>query len=321
MNLPDYADLPNYADLPEATHGGRSAWGLFGGDDSLGLLNLITPEITRAAAKLVLSGEVVPLNAPLELFDPPMFSRSPLTHSVIQLRGGKGLDDLYDGLNPQASSQWDSLGHVAYRDDMFYNGATLDDVLTGKRNTIDYWARRGIATRGILLDLQSSAATAYDPGSSHAFTVDDLERARSAAGVEYQVGDIIVLHTGFLDWYRSLSASGRQGVSTREGLHACGIEHTEEMAEYLWNTHAIGVVSDNPSLEVWPMDMTEESYPFGMLHQILIAQFGMGVGELWELGALARACESARRSEFFITSAPLNASQGIASPANALAIL
>ncbi|MCU1476345.1 MAG: hypothetical protein JWQ64_1038 [Subtercola sp.] len=313
--------LPNYSELSLATHGGRSAWGVFGEDDSLGLMNLITPEITLAAAQLVRSGEVVPLNAPLDLFDPPMFSRSPLTHTVIQLRGGKGLDDLYDGLNPQASSQWDSLGHVAYRDDAFYNGATLDDVLTGKRNTIDYWARRGIATRGVLLDLQASAETPYDPGSPHVFTIDDLERARLAAGVEYEVGDIIVLHTGFLDWYRSLSPSGREEVSTREGLHACGIAHTEQVAEYLWNAHAVAVVSDNPSLEVWPMDLSEPSYPFGMLHQILIAQFGMGIGELWELGGLARACARAERWEFFLTSAPLNASKGIASPANALAIL
>jgi hypothetical protein len=314
-------NLPDYSDLPVATHGGRSAWGLFGNDDSLGLMNLLTPEVTLAATQLVQSGEVVPLNAPLDLFDPPMFSRNPLKHTVVQLRGGKGLDDLYDGLNPQASSQWDSLGHVAYRDDAFYNGATLDDVLTGKRNTIASWANRGIATRGVLLDLHSTAMTPYDPGSAHAFTVDDLERARRAAGIEYRAGDIIVLHTGFLGWYRSLSAEGREKASTREGLNACGIEHTETMAEYLWNTHAVGVVGDNPSLEVWPMDLTEASYPFGMLHQILIAQFGMAIGELWELEGLANACSRAQRYEFLITSAPLNVAKGIASAANALAIL
>ena len=34
--------LPDYDDLPAAPHGGRSAWGLFGPDDHLGLVNLMT---------------------------------------------------------------------------------------------------------------------------------------------------------------------------------------------------------------------------------------------------------------------------------------
>src|SRR2546421_608227 len=30
-------ELPDYADLPSAPNGGRSAWGLFGADDNVGL--------------------------------------------------------------------------------------------------------------------------------------------------------------------------------------------------------------------------------------------------------------------------------------------
>ena len=36
--------LPRYDELPAAAQGGRSGWGLFGADDSVGLLNLQTNE-------------------------------------------------------------------------------------------------------------------------------------------------------------------------------------------------------------------------------------------------------------------------------------
>jgi hypothetical protein len=59
------------------------------------------------------------------------------------------LDDYF----PQISSQWDSLAHIAANPDVFYNGASVDDVLLRGANTIDHWARRGIVTRGVLLDV------------------------------------------------------------------------------------------------------------------------------------------------------------------------
>jgi hypothetical protein len=50
-------ELPDYADLPPAPRGGRSAWGLFGAGDNLGLVNLMTPQRVAAAARLVRRGQ------------------------------------------------------------------------------------------------------------------------------------------------------------------------------------------------------------------------------------------------------------------------
>ena len=85
------------------------------------------------------------LNAEVACFSPPLFDRTATVHRVIEVPGDPGLDDALDNFNPQASSQWDSLAHVPYAPDTFYNGATLEDVLRGGRNTVDHWARRGIA--------------------------------------------------------------------------------------------------------------------------------------------------------------------------------
>jgi hypothetical protein len=38
-----------------------SAWGLFGEDDELGRINLITPEVTKRASKEIKTGEAVSL--------------------------------------------------------------------------------------------------------------------------------------------------------------------------------------------------------------------------------------------------------------------
>lgn len=317
------SSLPAYDELPPAAHGGRSAWHLFGPDDNVGLLNLQTPERVAAAARLVRRGAVFALNAEVRCFEPPLFDRPATRHRVIQVPGDPGLDDALDDFNPQASSQWDSLAHVPYVADAFYNAVTLEDVLVRHRNTIDHWARRGIAGRGVLLDLEPilrEAPGGYDPGTAVAVTVDDIERSRRAASVEFEPGDVLMLHTGFLSWYGEQDQDRRRAMAPERDLTAVGLEHTEGMARYLWDTHVSAVVSDSPAVEVWPPDASMEAAPFGFLHNMLIGQFGMALGELWWLADLAADCRRDGVSTMLVTSAPLHVAGGIGSTPNALAI-
>src|SRR5690349_7163699 len=111
-------ELPDYAALPPAPNGGRSAWGLFGAGDNLGLVNLMTPERIAAAARLVRRGQVFCLDMPFGSISPPMAPfRTPPRHRVLHQPGTAGFDDVYDNFYPQASSQWDSLAHVGYAPD------------------------------------------------------------------------------------------------------------------------------------------------------------------------------------------------------------
>jgi hypothetical protein len=140
-------NLPDYDALPQTEGGARSGWKLFGEDDSLGLMNLQTPERVLAAAKLVRKGAVFSLNAPLDYPSPPLYGRGAVRRTNLSARGGRGFDDVLDNFYPQAASQWDSLGHVGFKDDTFYNGVNWEDVDSGRRNTIEHWARKGIAGR------------------------------------------------------------------------------------------------------------------------------------------------------------------------------
>ena len=314
-------DLPNYDFLPPARGESRSAWRLFGDADSVGLLNLQTPERVAAAARLVGRGAVFPLSAPMDVIEPPMFERGQLRRRTLR-RERRGLDDVWDNFYPQSSSHWDALGHVAFENDAFYNGATLDDVLGG-RNTIDHFARRGIAGRAVLLDVRAAleeAGRPYDPGSATAFTVEDLELTRRRAGVDLRPGDVLLLRTGFREWYVAQSRQRRAELAAEDGLRAPGVEHSEAMARYLWNAHVSALAADCPSVEVWPRDGSPGAWPFGFLHRILIGQFGMALGEQFWLRELAEDCASDGVYEMFFTAAPLNVVGGIGSPANALAI-
>ncbi|HET6614522.1 MAG TPA: cyclase family protein, partial [Dehalococcoidia bacterium] len=58
----------------------------------------------------------------------------------------------------------------------------------------------------------------------------------------------------------------------------------------------------------------------GFLHINLITMFGMNLGEMWELEALADDCAGDGVYEFMFTTAPMHIRGGVGSPPNALAI-
>lgn len=316
--------MPRYDQLPEVDGGARSGWHVFGADDEVGRINLQTPEQILAAASLVRSGEVFSLNAPIDAIDPPMFGRRKPRHTVIPEGSGQDFDDQLDDFNPQASSQWDSLAHVGFAPDAFYNGATTDDAETGRRNGIENWARRGIVGRAVVLDLAQlfgGVGTGFHPGETRRVTVAELEQARELAGVSWRPGDVMILHTGYLAWYLEQDADTRGRIADAGGeMTTVGLDRGPEMLAYLWDSGVAAIGADNPGVEAAPFDLTPEAWPYGFLHHCLIGQLGMALGELWWLDDLARSCRADGRSEVLFTAAPSYVVGGIGSAANALAI-
>jgi kynurenine formamidase len=317
-------DVPEYRDLAKGVSGAGSAWGLFGTDDQLGLLNLQTRESVRKALSLPQQGKVFPLSTAVNLFDPPLFPGRTIPRHHVMQKSPHGFDDVLDNFFPQSSSQWDSLAHVGAAAGSFYGGTNVDGIRAG-RNSIEAWSRRGIVGRGVVLDIATLRGTSEpDPlddwvVSDWPITVSDLEEARMKAGIDFYPGDVLMLHTGFVDWYALQDRATRLRLMHR-GLRNVGLERSEQMAEYLWNLHVMGVVADNPAVEQWPPDLSKDAYPFGFLHHVLIGEFGMALGELWDLGALVADCGSDGVYECCIVSAPLRVPGGIGSPANALAL-
>jgi kynurenine formamidase len=319
MTLPDFAELPIKPDYPP-----QSAWGVFGEDDQIGTLNLLTPERVAAAARLIQTGQVFALNWDLELPDPPLFSRTALRHT-IQRRRRHVFDDVYDNFNTQSSTQWDGLRHNGHRQYGFYNGVTAENILgEGRaRNGIEHWARRGIAGRGVLIDFPRFAAThgiAFPLGARYGITPEQLRAAADWQRVSFQTGDILLVRTGWIEYYGSLNQEQRTQLAQPGTMQAGGLEQGEESLRFLWDHHFAAVASDNPSFEAHPAAPGKDGQPGESMHGVIIGLWGMPIGELFQLDVLAAACGVDGRYDFFFTSAPLNKLGGVASPPNALAI-
>ena len=320
MRLPSFDELPIRPEYPP-----HSAWGVFGEDDQIGTLNLLTPDRVAAAARLVQKGQVFALNWELGLPDPPLFSRAVLRHGITRRRHNV-FDDVYDNFNTQSSSQWDGLRHYGHPEHGFYNGVTEAHILGEGvgRNGIEHWARRGIAGRGVLIDFARFAVAEgldYSAGSRYGITATQLKAAAQWQGVTFEVGDILLLRTGWIEWYSSLNSEQRTQLAEPGALHAAGLDQSNESLMFLWNHHFAAVASDNPSVEAYPPAPLEEGgKPGPMMHGTIIGLWGMPIGEMFQLDPLATACSDDRRYEFLVTSAPLNKAGGVASPPNALAI-
>jgi kynurenine formamidase len=318
--LPSFEELPLRAGAPPG-----SAWGVFGDDDEIGTWNLVTPEKTAAAAGLVRKGAVFAMNLPLDAMpDRPFFwFRGNPRHTIFDCSGGVRVsyDEYLDGFCPQSSSQWDGHRHVAHPAFGFYNGFKHEDVIKdgSTKLGIQNLASRGIATRGVLLDVArylESQGKAPDQSEPWTIDVETLEACRKAQGVEIEPGDMLLFRTGWLGWVRSQPVNVH--VEMAENLKAPGLLAGREMAAYIWDRHIAAVGTDTIAVEAWPPEFANPDK--GFFHIQLITYFGMNLGELWDLDALAADCAADKVYEFMFTSAPLNITGGVGSPPNALAI-
>jgi hypothetical protein len=313
---------PRYADLgKDGTCPIGAAWNVYGRDDQLGSINLLTPERVAAAMRLPVKGAVFPLNWRLEAPDPALFGRHTLKHSIIDL-DPVGTEDVYDRFYPQASSQWDGLAHIRHPVHGFYQGRRRAE-LTGQEGTqigIEHWARRGIVGRFVLADIarhRASIGRPVRPGETDPITIADIEVCLASQSTRLEPGDILLIRFGWVAWYDLASAETRRQLSTTDLFPCCGLANREETAAWVWDKGLAAVAADNPALEVQPFD---EQRIEGYLHYRLIPLLGLAIGELFDLEALAADCSADRRFDGLLVSAPLNKLGGCGSPANAIAL-
>jgi kynurenine formamidase len=314
--LPRYDELPVRAGAPKG-----AAWGVFGDADELGTINLMTPDCVIKAAAEIRTGRVFSLNLPITLPDPPLFGRGAVRHHTFPLPGADFFtDDYLDNFYPQASSQWDAVAHIKHPQHGHYNGLPESEVAgRGRGGThlgIENLAQRGIAGRGVLVDaaryFERRGKTIQCTGTD-VITIEDLETALAEQKTKLRPGDILLVRVGWLKSYLESGPEVRAQVSKRNDTP--GVDSSREVAKWLWDNRIAAVASDSPAFEAVNMQTMRE-----MLHPYLLAFFGMPIGEMWDLEALAEDCAADRRYSFFLTSAPLNIPGGVGSPPNALAI-
>lgn len=309
--LPDFDDLPELEGL-----GLKHAWNVFGPDDVLGSMNLITPDRVVAAASLVRSGQRVSLDLPLNLPSPPLFGREAYEHVVFPLNRNE-MDDRLDNFHPQGSTQWDALNHVRCREHGFWGGRTQNPTDGPMGLGIEQFAEHGIAGRGVLVDIAGWIETGddtYDPLHPRPVTVADVEATLAWQGTELEHGDLLCIRFGWPGAYRALNE--QQRIDYAEAPTFAGLEGSEDVARYLWNQHPAALVCDNPAVEVVPGDPA-----VGSLHRRLLPTLGMALGEMFDFEELRTVCAEQDRHTFFFVAAPFKVPNALGSPGNAVAIL
>lgn len=324
--------LPFYKELPVTTGAPPgSSWGVWGPGDVFGCLNLLTPGATRRGLAAACKGSVCALNLELDLPDPPLFGRAALRHTVIALAPFAS-DEVLSDWNTQRSTQWDGFRHV--RSPVYGAYGGIDEADHG----LHHWARRGIVTRGVVADVarwREARGRPISPGERDVITPADLLATLHAQGTAVEPGDILLVRTGWLAWYRGLDSRQRAALTTGPVTMAptAGLEASEAMAQTLWDLHIAAVAADNFAVEAWPALLaTRQTQPTDeefadparsaelLLHLNLLPLLGLPLGELFDLDALAADCAADGTWDCLFTSAPLNLRHGVASPPNALAV-
>lgn len=304
-----------------------TSWGLFP-DATRGTPSFITPQAVVEARNCIRTGTAFGLDYPADAFDPGMSLKRGAPRHTIYSSHPAHRDDFLDGYYLQGSSQIDGLRHRRADDVGFYNGTPDDRITEGTPDLgIQEWADSPIVGRGVLLDLAGYRAAQGNPidhDAGEPLGLDLIQAVVEAQSASLRQGDILMLHTGWSEWFLGLPAEEKQRM--RESRRATGVAQSEEFVAWAWDQRLSLLAADNFAFECLPaLPFSPYREPaandHGMMHQQLLAKLGMPLGELWRLGPLARHMRSAGQWDAFITVKPLNITGGTGSPANATALM
>ncbi|KAK9477434.1 putative cyclase-domain-containing protein [Lipomyces japonicus] len=302
----------------------EAAW-IWGPEDDVGRLNLLTPNLVRnVLASESTHGLVSSLNWDISLPRDPLFNRPALHHETKELGAGSCIHDDTIIMNTQSGSQFDGLRHFGHLSKkVFYNGVTVDqisgdDASKNQRIGIQAASQRGIVGRGVLLDFATWAdetGVSYDPFTRRGITLAELKAIASYQKVEFQIGDVLLIRSGWIKKYNTLRNGKFEQPINRQNPSLIGVEQDEDVKEWLHDQYFSLVGGDQPAFEAWPKKT--DTY----LHEYLLACWGVMIGEMLDLEDLAAKCKSVQKYSFVFTSALFNSPGGVASLANALAII
>lgn len=91
-------------------------------------------------------------------------------------------------------------------------------------------------------------------------------------------------------------------------MQHAGVEVTQDVLRWIWDKGFAAVAGDSVAWEVFPPSKLEP-----VLHEYLLAVWGMPIGEMFDLEALADICKEEKRWTFLVASNPFNMPGGVLS--------
>ena len=283
----------------------------FGATDQIGNVNLITPEKTLAATKLVTKGKAYRLAIETNK-DTPAYPPRTFAVTIVQpgQNGGASLgptkttynDDIINGW-AGVGSQLDGLGHIGI-DNLYYNcNRSNDFAATDGLKKLGVENVPAIATRGVLLDM-SAYFNSDIVKEGTAFNRAEIEGAMKRQGIKsIEKGDVVLFYTG---WLKLLGKDNKRFGSAAPGLGRDG-------AKYLASLGVAIVGSDTWSFEVVPFEKDAGVFE---VHQILIPLNGIHILENINTEEMVKD----QAWEFLFTLGPARITGGVQAIVNPIAI-
>ncbi|MFN0053081.1 MAG: cyclase family protein [Planctomycetales bacterium] len=284
-----------------------SNWGRWGKDDQLGTMNLITPAKRKQSAALVQEGITVSMAHDViktERETAPEFGHK--MTSVPQMIDITSASDEYRvAYHGFTQTHMDALCHLFYKGHM-YNGFSQKEVSergAAKLSVIN--AKRGIFTRGVLMDIPKLLGVRFLEGKQ-AIYPSHLEAWEKAAGFKVGSGDAVLIRTG--RWERGKVEGEWDVMKNSAGLHASCLPWLKE--------RDVAVVGSDLALDVLPSGVEGFELP---VHWVVVVAMGMPILDNCDFEAVSAAAQERGRWTFLLTVAPLAVDGGTGSPINPLA--
>jgi len=299
-------------------------WGKWGPDDEVGALNYLTAGEVLRGVQHIKSGQVFTLQRLIgdPKGDPVWPGRAPAERTQIldesswdgadapQFPGGLHYaDDKIDAFL-QGSTQYDALGHVWYGGQI-WNGYDARTTVGGlDKASVAPIAERGVAGRGILLDMARYRGK-DNLDKAETFTHEDLMACAKAQGTEIEKHDILIIRTNFLKLFFE------QGEAFYEGFCEPGLTYSPELVSWFQDMEIPNLVTDTIANEVTTDPENGTALP---LHCALMRNLGVTLTEICDLEKLAASCAEDGQYTFLYAAAPLKVNLASGSPVNPLAI-
>lgn len=320
---PSYDQLLERTDAPPG-----SSWGLFPSDPERGMANFAGPEQVLKGTAAIRSGAVFNLDYEANAFEPSMSRNRKPPAQTITSAHADSFDDVWNGYWPQASSHIDGLRHRRAHGYGFYNGvpdASIDQATP--ELGVQRWAEKPIAGRAVLVDVEryrSLSGSTIDHHAGESIGLAEITSALAAQGSSIESGDMLLLHTGWAEWFLGLDPADRAAVKAKR--RATGVAQSSDFLAWLWDSRIALLGTDTFAVESLPASpdspfLASAGEDDGMMHQELIAKLGCPLGELWHLAGLAGECARTGSYSVFLAVKPLNLPGAVGSPANATAIV
>ena len=263
----------------------KSNWGRWGDDDERGALNLLTPDVVKAATASIKHGKVYSLGIPIQSHGVPLMDyRGTPMRLTLQDSTDDGIYKVYgchDGtgahedvlvMASHTTSHMDALVHV-YGDYKHYNGVGHDTMhALGGAQKLSIDKVGGFAARAVLLDMVKY----FDEGEwvqlGRNINSNDLQSAAKNQGVDVRAGDVVLVRTGYLQWWWDNLAKGGGPLFEQAGIGA-------DAAHWLADKDIVAVGCDNAAVEVIPFDDND----FLNIHKILLVNCGIYLLEFLNL--------------------------------------